>query len=55
MKRFEIKLPDERFNALEAVAHKVGIATAAAAKMAIADWLDDRVAKLSAEHRSEAA
>ena len=55
MKRFEIHLPDERHEQLEAYAHKVGIAAAAAAKVFIADGLD-RTAKAPApEHRVEAA
>jgi uncharacterized protein YfaQ (DUF2300 family) len=55
MRRFEIHLPEERLEALEARAHKVGIPTAAMAKVAITEWLEDLTAKQRAEPRAEAA
>jgi predicted DNA-binding protein len=44
MKRFEIKLPDERLKALKALADRDGVAAASLAKQAIGKLLDDRAA-----------
>jgi hypothetical protein len=54
-RRFEIKLPEERLSALEAVAHEIGVSTAALAKVWLTERLENRAAKQSAERQAEAA
>lgn len=42
MRRFELKLPDERLKALKALADRAGVSSAAVAKLAIDRMLEDR-------------
>jgi hypothetical protein len=55
MRRFEIHLPEERFEALEAVAHEIGVPAASLAKVWIDERLEHRAARQSVERQVEAA